>query len=119
MQEQVLIYDRIASNRRRTFVLMAVFFVVVAAAATAVGIVAGLPPGLAPIVIVFVAGFVVFSYFGSDSVALRVAGAHQVGEEDERDLYRLVENLCIGSGLPLPKVYVIEDGSMNAFATGP
>ncbi len=58
MQEQVLIYDRIASNRRRTFVLMAVFFVVVAAAATAVGIVAGLPPGLAPIVIVFVAGFV-------------------------------------------------------------
>ena len=118
MQEQVLIYDRIASNRRRTFVLMAVFFVVVAAAATAVGIVAGLPPGLAPIVIVFVAGFVVFSYFGSDSVALRVAGAHQVGEEDERDLYRLVENLCIGSGLPLPKVYVIEDGSMNAFATG-
>ncbi len=118
MQEQVLIYDRIASNRRRTFVLMAVFFVVVAAAATAVGIVPGLPPGLAPIVIVFVAGFVVFSYFGSDSVALRVAGAHQVGEEDERDLYRLVENLCIGSGLPLPKVYVIEDGSMNAFATG-
>lgn len=118
MQEQVLIYDRIASNRRRTFVLMAVFFVVVAAAATAVGIVAGLPPALAPIVIVFVAAFVVFSYFGSDSVALRVAGAHQVGEEDERDLYRLVENLCIGSGLPLPKVYVIEDASMNAFATG-
>ncbi len=118
MQEQVLIYDRIASNRWRTYLLMAIFFIVVAVAATAVGIVAGLPPGLSPIVIVFVAAFVVFSYFGSDSVALRVAGAHQVGEEDERDLYRLVENLCIGSGLPLPKVYVIEDGSMNAFATG-
>lgn len=118
MQEQVLIYDRIASNRRRTFLLMIVFFIVVAIAATAIGIVAGLPPDLAPIVIVFVAAFVVFSYFGSDSLALRVAGAHQVGEEDERDLYRLVENLCIGSGLPLPKVYVIEDGSMNAFATG-
>ncbi|HEU0074948.1 MAG TPA: M48 family metallopeptidase [Dehalococcoidia bacterium] len=117
-QQPVLIYDRIASNRRRTFILMAAFFVIVAGAATAVGIVAGLPPGLAPIVIVFVAAFVVFSYFGSDTVALNVAGAHQVGEEQERDLYRLVENLCIGSGLPMPKVYVIEDGSMNAFATG-
>jgi heat shock protein HtpX len=118
MQEQVLIYDRIASNRRRTFLLMAVFFVIVAAAATAVGIIAGLPPGLAPIVIVFVLFFVAFSYFGSDSVALSVAGARQVGEAEERDLYRLVENLCIGSGLPMPRVYVIEDGSMNAFATG-
>jgi heat shock protein HtpX len=97
---------------------MTVFFIVVAGAATAVGIVAGLPPGLAPIVIVFVLLFVAFSYFGSDSVALNVAGARQVGEAEERDLYRLVENLCIGSGLPMPRVYVIEDQSMNAFATG-
>jgi heat shock protein HtpX len=118
MQEQVLIYDRIAANRRRTFLLMTLFFIVVAGAATAVGIVAGLPPGLSPIVIVFVLLFVAFSYFGSDSVALNVAGAHPVGETEERDLYRLVENLCIGSGLPMPKVHVIEDGSMNAFATG-
>ena len=118
MQEPVLIYDRIAANRRKTFLLMIVFFIITAGAATAIGIIAGLPPGLAPIVIVFVLLFVVFSYFGSDSVALSVAGAHQVSEEGERDLYRLVENLCIGSGLPMPKVYVIEDGSMNAFATG-
>jgi heat shock protein HtpX len=118
MQEQVLIYDRIASNRRRTFLLMIVFFAITAGAATAIGIIAGLPPGLAPIVIVFVLLFVAFSYFGSDSVALGVSGARQVGETEERELYRLVENLCIGSGLPMPKVYVIEDGSMNAFATG-
>jgi heat shock protein HtpX len=118
MQEQVLIYDRIAANRRRTFLLMIAFFLITAGAATAIGIIAGLPPGLAPIVIVFVLLFVAFSYFGSDSVALGVSGARQVGETEERDLYRLVENLCIGSGLPMPKVYVIEDGSMNAFATG-
>jgi heat shock protein HtpX len=118
MQEQVLIYDRIAANRRRTFLLMIVFFLITAGAATAIGIIAGLPPGLAPIVIVFVLLFVAFSYFGSDSVALGVSGARQVGETEERDLYRLVENLCIGFGLPMPKVYVIEDGSMNAFATG-
>jgi heat shock protein HtpX len=91
---------------------------VVAGAAVALGIVMGLPPGLSPIIIVFVLLFVAFSYFGSDSVALSVAGARQVGEAEERELYRLVENLCIGAGLPMPKVHVIEDGSMNAFATG-
>jgi heat shock protein HtpX len=117
-QQPVLIYDRIASNRRKTFLLMAIFFVVVAAAATAVGIVAGLPPGLAPIVIVFVVLFAGFSYFGSSSVALAVAGAREVEKTQEPELYRLVENLCIGCGLPMPRVYVIEDGSMNAFATG-
>lgn len=117
-QQPVLIYDRIASNRRRTFVLMAAFFAVVAVAATAVGVLAGLPLGLAPIIIVFVVLFAGFSYFGSDSVALAVSGARSVEKAQEPELYRLVENLCIGCGLPMPKVYVIEDASMNAFATG-
>ena len=114
----VLIYDRISANRRETWLLMVLFFIVVAGAATSVGIVAGLPPGLAPIVIVFVLLFVGFSYFSSDSVALSVAGAHSVEKTQEPELYRIVENLCIGSGLPMPKVYVIEDGSMNAFSVG-
>src|SRR3972149_1557959 len=106
-QEPVLIDD-----------LIAAFFLVVTAAATAIGMLAGLPPGLAPIVIVFVLLFAAFSYFGSDGVALAVAGARQVSVEQEPQLCRVVENLCIGAGLPMPKVYVIEDGSMNAFATG-
>ncbi len=118
MHEQVLIYDRIAANRRKTFLLMIIFFLVVAAVATAVGIVLNLPVGLSPIILVVILGFTVFSYYGSSSLALGVAGAHEVTETDERELHRLVENLCIGSGLPKPKVYVIEDGSMNAFATG-
>ena len=118
MQDQLLIYDRIDANRRKTFLLMTLFFLVVAGVSTAVGILAGLPPGLSPIIIVFVLLFVAFSYFSSDTVALSVSGARQVGEAEERDLYRLVENLCIGSGLPMPRVHVIEDASMNAFATG-
>jgi len=117
-QEQVLIYDRIASNRRKTLLLMVAFFIVVAVAATAIGIILGLPPGLAPIVLVFIVIFAGFSYFGSAGVALAVAGARPVAAEEEPALYRTVENLCIGAGLPMPKVYVIEDGSMNAFATG-
>ena len=118
MQEQVLIYDRIEANRRRTFVLMTLFFILVAGVGTALGIVLGLPVGLSPIIIVLILGFTVFAYYGSSSVALSVSGAHEVSETEERELYRIVENLCIGSGLPKPMVYVIEDQSMNAFATG-
>jgi heat shock protein HtpX len=51
-------------------------------------------------------------------VALAISQAREVTKEDEPELYRTVENLCIGAGLPMPKVYVIEDGSPNAFATG-
>jgi heat shock protein HtpX len=118
VQRPVLIYDRIDSNRRKTILLMTAFFLVVAGAAIAISVLAGVPLGFSPVIIVFVLIFIAFSYFSSDSVALGVSGARQVSENDEQELYRLVENLCIGSGLPMPKVYVIEDGSMNAFATG-
>lgn len=118
MQEQVLIYDRIDANRRKTFLLMTVFFVLVAAVGVALGVLIGLPVGLSPIIIVVILGFTVFAYYGSSSVALSVSGAREVTETEEPELNRLVENLCIGSGLPKPKVYVIEDQSMNAFATG-
>ena len=117
-QEAVLIYDRIATNRRTTILLMALFFIIVAGASIAFGLALGLPPGISPVIIVFVLGFLVFSYFGSSSVALNVAGAREVTGDEDRELTRLVENLSIGSGLPMPKVYVIEDMSMNAFATG-
>jgi heat shock protein HtpX len=117
-QESVLIYDRIGSNQRKTFLLMVGFFIVVAGACTANGIWFGLPPGFSPIIIVFVLLFAAFSYFSSDSVALSASGAREVTREQEPQLHRVVENLCIGAGLPMPNVYVIEDGAMNAFATG-
>src|SRR5436190_24015009 len=118
VQQPVLIYDRIAANRRKTYLLLIGFFLVVAGACLALGILLGLPPGAAPFVILFVLLFAAFSYFGGDSVALSVGDARPVREADEPGLYHTVENLCIGAGLPMPKVYVIEDGAMNAFATG-
>ena len=59
-----------------------------------------------------------FSYYASASVALTISGAKQVTRDEEPELTRIVENLCIGSGLPMPKVYVIDDTAPNAFATG-
>ena len=117
-QQQVLVYDRIGQNRRTTLLLMVVFVAVLAGLSIALGIVFGLPYPYAPLLIVPFLIFALFSYYSSSSIALGISGAHEVTKEEEPELYRTVENLCIGAGLPLPKVYVIEDASPNAFATG-
>ena len=117
-QQPVLVYDRIDQNRRNTFFLMLLFVVLVAGFATAIGIVVGLPPQYAAIVAVPVLLFALFSYYSSTRITLAISGARPVIKEDEPELYRTVENLCIGAGLPMPQVYVIEDGAPNAFATG-
>lgn len=58
------------------------------------------------------------SYWWSDKIVLAMSGAKEVKLENNRELYHLVENLCITAGLPVPKIYVIEDTAPNAFATG-
>ena len=118
MEQPVLIYDRIAANRRNTWLLMAVFLLLIFGFAVAIGIVLGMPPAFAPIVAVPLVIFALFSYYASQRITLAISQAHEVTKEDEPELFRTVENLCIGAGLPMPKVYVIEDGAPNAFATG-
>lgn len=58
------------------------------------------------------------SYYYSDSMILAISGAKQISEKDNPQLFRTVQNLCIGDGLPMPKIYIIEDTAPNAFATG-
>ena len=58
------------------------------------------------------------SYWYSDKIVLSMAGAIPVKKEDNPELYRLVENLCITAGLPLPKIYILNEEQPNAFATG-
>jgi len=58
------------------------------------------------------------SYFQGDKIALWTAGAQPTTKEDNRYAYNLVENLCITAGLPVPKIYIISDSAINAFATG-
>ena len=59
-----------------------------------------------------------FSYFYSDKMVMAISGAKQIQEKDNPTLFRLVENECIAAGLPMPKVYIINDSAPNAFATG-
>ena len=58
------------------------------------------------------------SYFHGDKIALWTSGAKPLEKTDNPYVYRLVENLCITAGLPTPKIYIIEDSAINAFATG-
>jgi len=59
-----------------------------------------------------------FSYWYSDKIVLAISRAKPIGKQDNPELYRLVENLCITAGLPLPKIYIIDQNQPNAFATG-
>ncbi|TAK69088.1 MAG: zinc metalloprotease HtpX [Dehalococcoidia bacterium] len=118
ISEPTLVYDRIGTNKRQTWLMMLLFVVVAGGFATIIGLVVGLPIYAAPFIIAALVVYALFSYYASASVALAVSSAHPVTKEEEPDLYRVVENLSIGSGLPMPKVYVIEDSAPNAFATG-
>jgi heat shock protein HtpX len=117
-EQPALVYDRIGENRRDTFLLLLAFVALLAAMSIAVGIILGLPYPYAPVLILPFLLFALFSYYSSSGVALAISQAHRVTKEEEPELFRTVENLCIGAGLPMPEVYVIEDGSPNAFATG-
>jgi heat shock protein HtpX len=117
-EEHVLVYDRIARNRRQTWIMMSAFVVLLGGFVTLVAYLLGVPLYVAPVFFIALGGYALFSYYASASVALAVSQAHEVTKEEEPELYRVVENLSIGSGLPMPKVYVIEDSAPNAFATG-
>ena len=58
------------------------------------------------------------SYWWSDKIVLAMSGAKEVKHDNAKEIYHLVENLCITAGLPIPKIYIIQDSSPNAFATG-
>ena len=59
-----------------------------------------------------------FSYWYSDKIVLAMARAKPIEKSENPELYRLVENLCITAGLPLPRIYILEETQPNAFATG-
>ena len=111
-------YSDINSNKRKTWFLMSGFLIFI----MLVGFVfsRALPEYsfILPIAVIFAVGSSWFSYFYSDKLVLAMSGAKLIEKVDNPYLYRMVENLAITSGLPTPKVYLIKDSAMNAFATG-
>lgn len=110
-------YSEIAANKRKTFVLMLVFVLFIAGFAY----LGGLYFDDFSITYGAIIGsliYVVFSYFTSARTALAFNGAKEIQKRDNPRLWRTVENLAITEGMPMPKVHIIDDPGMNAFATG-
>ncbi len=112
------IYTEIARNKRRTWLLMVIFMAVV----TAIGYFWGQQSGSGYLGLFTALGVstasAAFSFFASDKIALVTTGAQKISKEQAPRYYRTVENLCIGAGLPLPDLYIIDSPALNAFATG-
>jgi heat shock protein HtpX len=111
------IYTHISQNKWRSVLTMTVFVALVIGLGYVFGVVLRLP-WLLPLAIVVAIVQSFSAYWWSDKVALAISGAHEVSKADAPELYRLVENISITAGLPMPRVYVIDDPSPNAFATG-
>ncbi len=111
------LYTQQASNVRKTWMLMTVFLVVVVAIGYAISWYMQ-SPIILYVAVIFALIMNVGSYWFSDKLVLRMTGAKEVTKEQAPELYNIVENLAITAGLPMPKVYVVDDPAPNAFATG-
>ncbi len=110
-------YEQISSNKRRSVLLLLGFIAVLFALAWLIA------KALGQIDYLFIIGimsltYAAFSYFAGSSMALAINGAREIQKKDNPKLWRTVENLAITDGLPMPKVYIMDDPSPNAFATG-
>ena len=110
-------YKAIAANKRNTVIIMAVFVGLI----TAIGWVVSYFYGNTSVttwVLIGALMYALIQYFAAGSLAVAMTGAQQIEKKDDPRLYRTVENLSITLGIPMPKVYIIDDRSPNAFATG-
>ena len=111
------LYTQQSNNVWKTWVLMTSFLVIVIGLGYVFARVYG-NPNILYIFVIFSLVMNITSYWYSDKIALSLAKAHPATREQYFDFYTIVENLAITAGLPMPKIYVIEDPSPNAFATG-
>ncbi len=111
-------YKAIAANKRNTVLIMAVFVGLITAIGWAISYLMG---GSSSVTLWVLAGALIYAliqYFAAGALAVAMTGARQIEKRDNPRLYRTVENLSITLGMPMPKVYIINDSAPNAFATG-
>lgn len=112
------IYTQITANKVRTWIIIVLFIAFITTLITIIGKIEGFGLGFAGIALI-ISGITSFaSYFYSDKMILGMSGAQQIQKKDNPELFRIVENLCIADGLPMPNIYIIDDSAPNAFATG-
>lgn len=112
------IYSQIDANKWRTYFVMAIFIAFFGVVAYIFGEASGYGLSFTGLALIF-SGLISFSgYYWSDKLVLAMSGAHPIKEKGNPQLFHVVQNLCIGSGLVMPKIYLIDDSAPNAFATG-
>lgn len=111
-------YGAIAANKRNTILIMAAFIGLVGAVGWAISYYYYGNASITWIVLAVALVYALIQYFAASKLATSMTGARQIEKKDNPRLYRMVENLTIATGMPMPKVYIIDDPAPNAFATG-
>jgi len=110
-------YSAIAANKRNTVFIIIFFVLLIGGLATYAGYATGYGSS-AFMIIGFVALYALIQYYAAGAFAVAASGAVQITKADNPRLWRIVENISISEGMPMPKVYLIRDEAPNAFASG-
>lgn len=110
-------YSNIAANKRKTVYIFIFFILFIGGLGWLVANYLG-HPLITPYILIGALLYALFTYFAGARMAIAVNGAKEIQKKDNPRLWRIVENLAITEGLPMPKVYIMEDPALNAFATG-
>ena len=110
-------YKQIAANKRNTIVIMIIFVMIITAISVAFAYYFN---NWWIILYVLIASsvYALIQYYAAASLATAMTGAKEIEKKDNPRLWKIVENLSLTAGLPMPRVYIIEDSAPNAFATG-
>ena len=114
-----MLYKQIASNKRKTWILLIVFFLLLALVGYAVGFLF-MNSGIWGVTVAMIIGFIyaLTMIFQSTEIVMSMNGAREVDRNEEPVLYHVVEDMAMVAQIPMPRVYVIDDQGLNAFATG-
>lgn len=111
-------YQLVAKNKRRSFLIITLFIAFIVGAAYIMAEGFGYSLDIVAWALIFSGLTSFFSYYYSDKIILGISGAKEASRQEFFDFYTVTENICLGQKMPVPKLYVIEDSAMNAFATG-
>lgn len=110
-------YNAVSQNKRNTVLIMVVFVVIIGIIGVFIGMAMD-SYSLSAIIFICAMLYAWLQYFIAGKLAMAMTGAQEIEKKDAPELWRVVENLAITSGMPMPKVYIIDDPAPNAFATG-
>jgi len=115
----IFMYSQIDSNKRKSVLLITIFTILVIFLGYVIGQATGYGYNGLIIAVIITVLMTLISYYQGDKIALKTAGAiGPISQEQNPYVFRLVENLSITAGIPMPKIYLIKDPALNAFATG-